>query len=150
MRLVALTNWLEDLGPIGLGTVTVSWLLGGTVLSIFGAAKLGQYPRLAEGVVFGVAGVSGLGGLVGFWTIAGLATYYRRGYRVKVLEPRISKYQERVHGGAQRTMSFALRTIGAGYPAPREVALPSPAMWENKVPGSGWCDPEPPRLKRRH
>ena len=74
------------------------------------------------------------GGLVAFWAMLPLVENRRRGYGIRVVEGSGSWYEERGSGGRSHVLHFALRTSGAGYPAPREVALPSMAQWDKEVP----------------
>jgi len=134
MGLISVIHKLQDLGLVGAGIATTIWLLGGGALARSIAPTLAPYPMLGEGVVYAVAISVGFGGLLAFWAMLPLLENRLRGYGIRVVEGTGSWYEELGPSGGKRVLRFALRTTAGGYPAPREVALPSAAQWDNEVP----------------
>ena len=109
------------------------WILLGAAVARGGVAVLWQYPRLGYVLVLIVAGVVGVGGLFGFWFVAELIDYWRRGYRVRWLTENEYVYEEVAEAGA-RSFPISREVLASGYPAPCRVRMPTEASWASEVP----------------
>lgn len=112
----------------------IAWVGVGAAVARIGVGALSQYPRLAIVFLVLIALVFALGGLVGFWIVADLVAYWKRGYRVRWITGNSWIYEERRPGGSVETLLFSREIVGDGYPAPCEVNIPSEARWELQVP----------------
>ena len=112
----------------------IVWVGGGVFAARAFANALWPHPRLGTAIVWTVAIGVALGGLVGFWVIADLAEFWRRGYRVRWVAANRWIYEERAPGGVLHAIPLTREIVGSGYPAPCRVRLPDEAHWQNDTP----------------
>ena len=111
----------------------IVWIVGGAAAAWHSGKFLAPHP-LAIAVVSLIAGITGVGGLIGYWVVADLVDFWRLGYRVKSVAGNEWLYQERRSRGSVRSFQFTCDVLGDGYPAPCEVRIPGEAMWLEVVP----------------
>jgi hypothetical protein len=87
----------------------------------------------------------GIGGLVPFWNLRAQIDFYRRGYRIREVPPRLylfhwplgprpCLFEEMASNGEIRQLPFTRLVLTGGYPAQSEVPLPDSATWDRSVP----------------
>jgi hypothetical protein len=123
----------ERIGFLPTVICVLSWL----VIGAFGVRLMASAPwrpSLVVACMIALGALIGAGGLVGFWLIADHVDYIRIGYRVRWLRDDDYLYEERMQGGAVRSLPIVRRIVGEGYPAPSEVHLLSEASWPSDAP----------------
>lgn len=122
----------------------VAWVgLGGVAVRIAGWS-LANHPTVFWCVFVLTAIVVSAVGLFLFWRVATEVEFWRRGYRVRQLEPRDffrwslgpkkCVYEERGFDGRVQSLPFVRVVLSDGYPAPSEVRLPKEEEWGAQMP----------------
>ena len=111
----------------------IAWVVGGAAAAWHSGKYLSPHP-LAIAVVSLIAGITGIGGLIDYWVVAGLVDFRRLGYRVKSVAGNEWLYEECESRGSVRSFPFTCNILGDGYPAPCEVQILGEAMWLEVVP----------------
>lgn len=111
----------------------IAWIVGGAAAVWYSGNFLAPHP-LAIAVVSLIAGITGIGGLIGYWVIADLVDFWRLGYRVKFVAGNECLYEERESRGSVRSFPFTCDILGDGYPAPCQVQILGDSMWVEVLP----------------
>ena len=111
----------------------IAWVVGGAAAAWHSGKFLAPHP-LGIAVVLLIAGIGGVGGLIGVWVVADLVDFWRLGYRVKPVAGNQWLYQERPSRGSVRSFQFTCDVLGDGFRPPCEVWIPGEAMWQEVVP----------------
>lgn len=136
--------WREPIGTVVSVIGGTVWVGLGIVISLVVGAALAQHPTLALVLVGSIATTFALGGLVIFWEAAQQIVFWRRGYRVRQLNPKEyfrwslgpkqCVYEERAPDGRIRRLPFVRVVLADEYPAPCEVCLPVEERWDAQMP----------------
>jgi hypothetical protein len=121
----------------------IVWVAAGMAAVFAAVGALNAHPGIAllASAILGL--IAAAGGLVLFWLLASEIDFWRRGYRVRMVDrrlylrwrlgPQLCVYEERTDDGAIRALQFTRVIIGDGYPAPSEIHLPLDDAWDTEV-----------------
>jgi hypothetical protein len=127
-----------------LAVLLVAWTVGSVaaVAALASAVELGTLAIHLLALVFGAP--AAVGGLVLCWSVADIADFRRRGYRIRhlareggtpwALGPTHWAYEELAPDGGHRTLRFVRVILAAGYPCTSEVLLPDEDTWDAEMP----------------
>jgi hypothetical protein len=112
----------------------IAWVVASGIAARSVPYALPEQPRLAQTIVYAIAIMGGLGGLVGFWYSADSIEFLVRGYRVRLANRTEGMYEERAADGSITGLPFGYTALADAYRPACEVCLPSEERWDVEVP----------------